>query len=596
MIDGNNLRLLDSPARTNIRDLGVLQTARGPLIPPGVLFGLSSLALLARMKAHPSLAGIAVAEPSIAHQALAPVSIELAEAYFQLRRVIELRSLVGAPGQTAFGPYLDEIGDQEMGVPRLSMVPARYVVEFEGEPGTQIPEMGPGGRTLLRAERLLFQMLTSAEIGGDGTGGAIVESLTPGLVGNVPAGAINRFDGPGVTGVTAVRNPSGVPLVPGADAESDADYLTRLLRYRRDPPNGANAAQFRLWAESVPGVGRAECVRPLEPLGPQGQIPPPPGTVWVFVTGTDLILPPEGPLASQAVVDAVQQYIAPRMPTVTANPATFHADLPDDNAARGLFEPLPTTSMRIAGIWQARPALSISYENGPPPPPSTPVVTVSVFNVTDDVLLDGRPNGQAPQAATRTFTAGELSEAPPELAQAAPSFDFYWDGNPGKTIELRVERTALQAAAGNGIVHVDNLWLTSSFSDPTHEGLAPVCDRVEVFPARPVPITVSAAVLPKPAWSMAAVTAWAQNALRDYLRGIVFGGSAPPVGGLPNRRANDVLYGMVGAVLYGGCSQGEGPLQYYDPTTLRLNGGTDDVQIWTGDIATLAEVDLVPLP
>ena len=574
-------------------------------VPASVTQATSANILLARMKSHPALAGIAVAEPSIPHQALAPPSIEIANTYVELQRIIEYRSLVGPQGHVAFGAYLDELGDQEMGVSRLSAVPARRGIRVTGYAGAMLPE---GTRLLAPAQGVGFRMLLTATVGADGTGGGIAECEQPGAIGNVPAGAINKIDGPPIQGITAVTNPSGVPLVAGADVETDDAYRTRLLRYRRDPPNGCNAAQFRMWAEEVPGVGRAEVIRPLEPVGPDGQQPPPPGTVQVYVTGSDLIeVQPNGLMATQGVVDAVQQYIAPLLPAVTLQPGDWPANVyPDNGATYQAGVLLPTDLMVIAGIWTLRPALSIAYSGDPPvpPPPDTPVITYSVFNVTDGVILDGRPNGYEPEAATRTFTAGELGETPPSVAASAPAIEFYWDGAmvpQQKTIEIRVERTALQATPGYGTVTMHGVWLLSAFSDPTHEALAPVDDRVEVYASKPVPITVAASIEPKPGWTVAAATAWAEDAIKEYLRSIVYAGSAAPVAGLPNRRANDVLYGMIGAVLYGGCVQGDTPLMYYDPASLRLNGGTLDIEVWTGDVAVLEAVEftlieVAPLP
>ena len=575
----------------------ITPTTDSATIPASVRQATSANILLARMKSHPALAGIAVAEPSIPHQALAPPSIEIANSYVELQRIIEYRSLVGPQGHVAFGAYLDELGDQEMGVSRLSAVPARRGIRVTGSPGAQLPE---GTRLLAPNQGVGFQMVLTATVGEDGVGGGIAVCEQPGAIGNVPAGAITKIDGPPIQGITGVVNPSGVPLVAGADVETDDAYRTRLLRYRRDPPNGANAAQFRIWAEEVPGVGRAEVIRPLEPIGPDGQEPPLPGTVWVYVTGTDLIeVQPNGLLASQGVIDAVQQYIAPLLPAVTLQPGDFPASVyPDSGVTYQAGVPLPTDAMRIAGIWTLRPALSIAYAGDPPvpPPPDTPVITFTVFNVTDDVILDGRPNGNEPAGATRTFTAGELGPTAPVTAATAPAIEFYWDGSMvplQKTIEIQVERTATQATPGYGTITLEGVFLLSAFSDPTHEALAPVDDRVEVFGSKPVPITVSASVQPKPGWTLSATVAWAEEAIKEYLRSIVYAGSAAPVAGLPNRRANDVLYGMIGAVLYGGCVQGDTPLMYYDPSTLRLNGTTLDVEVWTGDVAVLEAIDFV---
>lgn len=571
-------------------------------VPPEIVSGASGRALLDRTLSHPSLDGYAVDERSMLYQAIAPPTLEISELYLQLAYVIYLRSLVGPSGFVAHSVYLDEIGYDELGVPRLGESPARIVLRFAGTGPGIIPE----GTLLQTASSppIQFRTTTATTLVADPaapggfSGGALADCLQIGIVGNVPANTVTRFVAAAPTDVSNVTNPTGVPLVAGADTEADDPYRTRLLRFRRDPPNGANAAQFRMWAEQVPGVGRAECIRPLEPIGPGGELPPPAGTCWVYVTGTALITPYPGTglMAPPAVVDAVQMYIAPQRPAVDIQPGDVPpVDMPDDDVGTSLAWPLPTAQMEVAGIWSLRLALSIT---NPPADPTTPVVTAQVFNVTDNVVLDGRPNGQAPQAAIHTFTAGELESTPPTHPSAAPVLDFFWDGSQvpaDKLIEIRVSRSATEAAAGNGIVHFSGAWVLSSFADPTHEGLAPVNMRVEVYASRPVPIDVAVSIQNKPGWTMAATQTWVEGAISDYLRGLVYAGSAAPVAGLPDRRANDVLYGMLAAVLLGGCQQGDTPLRYYDPTTLRLNGGTVDVEVWTGDIAVLGSVTLTQI-
>jgi uncharacterized phage protein gp47/JayE len=549
------------------------------------------------MLGNPLLDGWATDERSQPYQAIAPAAYEIAEGYVQLQRIVYLRSLVGPEGMVAYGPYLDELGDQEMGISRLDATPARIVLEFQGSAAAIIPQGTRVETTASPPVSFLTvaatQLQPDVSAPGGFSGGGLADCTQLGSVGNVQAYSVTRFPNGAPAGVTSVTNPSSTPLIPGADQEADDAYRTRLLRYRRDPPNGCNAAQFRMWAEEVPGCGRAECIRPLEPIGPQGQIPPTPGTVWVYITGDQLIIPYAGTglMAAPAIVDAVQQYIAPRMPAVEIEPGQFPAvSLPDDGVGGTLSVLLPTRNMNIAGIWSLRPALALT---GTIPAPATVVGTAQVFNVTDNVILDSRPNGQAPQGATHDYQASELAITPPTHPSAIDPIDFFWDGSQvplQKNIEVRVMRSAAQAAVGNGVLELHGVWILSTFSDPAQEALAPVDDRVEVYASIPRPIEVEANVALKPGWTLAAASAWCEAALSDYLRSIVYGGSAPPVQGLPDRRANDVLYGVVGAVLLGFGGPGgahDSPIWFYDPTTLRVNGGVEDVRIWTGDIAVL---------
>lgn len=120
----------------------------------------------------------------------------------------------------------------------------------------------------------------------------MVEALEGGSIGNVEAHTINYMP---ITlqGIGGVTNES--PAEGGADAESDEAFCQRYLYTLRNPANGSNASSYKVWAESVPGVGRAR-VYPVE----NG-----PGTVAVRVLSSDM------GVASQDVVQEVQAYIDP---------------------------------------------------------------------------------------------------------------------------------------------------------------------------------------------------------------------------------------------------------------------------------------------
>lgn len=90
-------------------------------------------------------------------------------------------------------------------------------------------------------------------------------------------------------------------LTPNA-GETDAQFLTRLLSWIRQPPAGGNQYDYVKWAKEVAGVGNAFCV----PLG-QGL-----GTVDLVVlaeASSGSIIP------SAALLSEVQSYIQDVMPT-----------------------------------------------------------------------------------------------------------------------------------------------------------------------------------------------------------------------------------------------------------------------------------------
>lgn len=561
----------------NLYDWGSNQA----LVPPEILLYIDATLILDRIMSHPALGDLDTSEAGVLWRILSPIANELSTAYLQLARVIQLRSLVGQVGQRAYGPYLDEIGWQEMGVPRNDSVSARYTVAFSGPAGTIIPQ----GTVVATATDLEYVVVVGTVLGSDGAGGAIVECRTPGPAGNVAAGAISRILTGNLAGVS-VTNEFATPLVAGSALESDADYRVRLLRYRRDPPNGTNAAQFRTWAEQVPGVGRAQVVRPAQTLEDESDPRrPTPGTIHIYVVGVPLIFPPAGPLASQAVVDAVQQWIAPAPPPVRLQVTDW---MNQGSSPLDIYALLPTAAMQYAGIWSFRPAIGFT-DTDPPTDPAHRVGELAAVNLTDAIDLPQSPTVGGD--ARRLLLAGELSAAPPQVPAGLPELMFYWDGAinnagapgvPGKNLRLTISQTVDDP----GTLQILGGWLVGQFSDPDQLGLADVGDRVEVFAAPPIPLDVAVTVQAQPGWSEPAVQSSVRAALEDYLKGICFGGAAPPVGGQADPTANDVLYGIAQAVIIG--AQG---VAYIRDHSLRINGATDDIIVWVGDVATLASLE-----
>ncbi|MDD6937032.1 MAG: baseplate J/gp47 family protein [Clostridiales bacterium] len=126
----------------------------------------------------------------------------------------------------------------------------------------------------------------------DGTAQVLVSCMTPGAAGNVAAATITQMPVQ-IPGISAVTNPQ--PITGGYDAEDDKSLLERFLTRLQNPPNGANAWQYREWALEVPGVGDAR----VFPLG-HGE-----NTVDVVVIDSD------GKPAGSDLVDEVQEYIDP---------------------------------------------------------------------------------------------------------------------------------------------------------------------------------------------------------------------------------------------------------------------------------------------
>lgn len=226
-------------------------------------------------------------EGSFIWDALSPAAIELALAAIWAQEVLR-RGFAS----TTFGAYLD-LRCEEHGITRRPAVKATGQVTFSGTPGTVIPA-GTQVSTASSeaAPAIFFATKAEATIGAGGTVTVDIEAVEAGSSGNVAAGTITLLAQP-VSGVTSVTNAAAT--TGGLDEEDDASLLARYLAKVRSPGTSGNKADYINWALEVPGVGGVQVI----PLW-NG-----PGTVKVVLLGVDK-LP-----ASQAVVDAVQNYIAP---------------------------------------------------------------------------------------------------------------------------------------------------------------------------------------------------------------------------------------------------------------------------------------------
>ena len=93
------------------------------------------------------------------------------------------------------------------------------------------------------------KLRTGFTMPGGGSQAIIIDAVTTGTSGNLPAGTVLRWSSPPpglqatVTLTTAISG--------GRDAESDVDLALRLVRRLQNPPKGGTAADIREWAESA---------------------------------------------------------------------------------------------------------------------------------------------------------------------------------------------------------------------------------------------------------------------------------------------------------------------------------------------------------
>jgi uncharacterized phage protein gp47/JayE len=147
-----------------------------------------------------------------------------------------------------------------------------WLVNADGSIGRKQPTLASGAvsatgidGSVVPAGALLGQGLSatyqvSAQVTLSGPTLVNATALQAGSVGNLEPGDSMNFlaPPPGVDAVATVTIMDG-----GADAETDNELRSRVLRRIRQPPMGGAAYDYEAWALSVPGVTRAWC-SPLE--------------------------------------------------------------------------------------------------------------------------------------------------------------------------------------------------------------------------------------------------------------------------------------------------------------------------------------------
>jgi uncharacterized phage protein gp47/JayE len=501
------------------------------------------------------------AEGSFAWDAVAPAAVEFAQANVQTQRILEVRF-------KPTGVWLELLAD-EVGLTRREATAGKGTVTFTGTPGTVITAGRPVS-TATTATRPAVLFATDAAVTLDGTGqGTVgVTATTPGAASNVAAGTIT-FLGEPIPGVTGVTN--GAPTTGGTDTESDDALWERYLNKRRNPSAGGNKADYENWAMEVPGVGGLSVVPVRDG----------PGTVSVAIIDTD-----KRP-ATQTLVDAVQNYIAPPWAaTVEAEAMTtggFGVSVDttqgDDNAnsikmvysASGqgtLTQPtlqngLPKRGDGTTqpGIWQARIRAKVSSVAG-----ATNLLQVGVWNVTAGAWAKTRPAGSVD--AVRTLRAADLATAFAETLQ-----EFYWNGT--DVLELRANRLTTDTST---TLWIDQVTYRSAFSKDDGTGKAPVGPRVTVEAAKAITVNVTATLVIAAGYDAATVKTAAAAAVAAYITGQAFA----KVNGISD---HTIRYGRVGQALLD-------TVGVQDYSSLLVNGASTNVTVGEQEVAVVGSVTL----
>ena len=219
-------------------------------------------------------------EGGFSQDIIGSVAYELANIYdTELNNIVD-RVFVA----TAKGDDLDKVG-ADYGIARRQASQAIVYLEITGQENAIVNQ-----NVKAIYNNLVFAVQEYKVIGSSGVVTVKAKCETYGSIGNVAANTITEF----ITtyaGLTAVTNPEAA--YDGFEIEDDETYRARILEYLAEDATNANAAQYKLWAESVTGVQKA-VIKSAETMGA--------GNVGVYISAVNTTV-------SQELINAVKAYI-----------------------------------------------------------------------------------------------------------------------------------------------------------------------------------------------------------------------------------------------------------------------------------------------
>ena len=224
-----------------------------------------------------------------------PVSDEIAQISTRTEEILK-----NGFALTATGIYLDtKVAEQ--GIVRKTATNSVVNVTLVGTPESIISS---GDK--VASDTLIFTITETATLDETGTVTVSAKCDTPGRIGNVPVGAINRFPVtlPGLVSVT-----NETPAEDGFDEETDDELRKRYFEKVSLPATSGSKYHYIMWAKEISGVGDAKCL----PLW-NGN-----GTVKVIIINAD-----KG-TASDELINEVAEHIEEQRPIgaeVTVESAT----------------------------------------------------------------------------------------------------------------------------------------------------------------------------------------------------------------------------------------------------------------------------------
>ena len=198
-----------------------------------------------------------------------------------------------------------------------------------GDPTGVTATIFPAGSLLSDSTgQVQVQLNAAFQVGVSTPGSSSYTAVTKGAISNLPAGSVLTFLSPPAGGNPTVT--LTVALSGGADLETDAELLVRLLFRLQNPPKGGTAADYKFWAENAfdTSGGRINIARGyVFPL--RGGL----GTVDVMplLPGSGLGRSAGNPASSGTIANKIQTYLDSVRP-VTAVVRVIQPNMPTNKA------------------------------------------------------------------------------------------------------------------------------------------------------------------------------------------------------------------------------------------------------------------------
>ena len=214
----------------------------------------------------------------------------------------------------SYGTYLDEIA-KTRGITRRAATAATGSLTIAGTAGATIP-MGSIFATVSINDEpsVSYRTLADARIPDSGSVTVDIECTQTGIIGNTSANTI-ILAGSRLTGITAVNNDEDVSG--GTEEELDESLKARIAEYDRTQGESyvGSSADYKRWAESVPGVGKATVIPAQDDSGlitiivtdANGEA----GTADICEDVYNHIMRPDAPLERLAEINAKLSVVPP---------------------------------------------------------------------------------------------------------------------------------------------------------------------------------------------------------------------------------------------------------------------------------------------